>query len=112
MFSFVSLDAKSIEPLAILALAGIAGWFLYAHLKAGQAPSITAAGTGDAVIAADQTALGQAAQISMLQALFGQSSTAQPAPSLATPTYSAPAPATPAPSTSSLGTTTNAGSGA
>jgi hypothetical protein len=32
MFSFVSIDAKHWEPLALLVLAGIALWFMFTHL--------------------------------------------------------------------------------
>lgn len=98
MFSFVSLDAKSVEPIAIVALAAIAGWFLYRFEKGRQdtAQQVTATGTPLAQ---------QVANVAMLQTLFGQ---AQSTPrNTGSPTYAAPATAT-----ATLGAGSNAGSGA
>lgn len=39
MFNLISLNTKDIEGLAILAVAGVAGWFLYQHMKTSQAAS-------------------------------------------------------------------------
>jgi len=101
MFSLFSLEGKSLEPIAILALAGIAGYFLFAHLKAKQAPASAAdlTSTGGTPIAQ------QIANVAMLQSLFGASQTKAPTPG-GSPTYTAPT------SSSTMGTTTNAGSGA
>lgn len=69
LFNF-EIDAKSVEPIAILALAGVAGFFLFRHLNsqnnaAGDTSAIGAAAT------ADSSLFGQLSQLAILQSLTG-----------------------------------------
>jgi hypothetical protein len=90
MLSLFSLDANKIEPIAILALAGIAGYFLFAYLR-GHAPQSTA----DPLAQEQAAYLQQAADVSLLQSLTGQGSgVSSTVAANSQPVYSAPATAT------------------
>ena len=112
MLSLFSIDAKQVEPLLIMAVCAIAGYFMWNHLKASNAsvqPSAV-----DQQGADMNSYMQQVEQISLLQALLGtgssSSSTAQTASSATTTQSSipivAPTPAAP----SATASTTSVGS--
>ena len=73
LFNF-DIDAKSVEPIAIIALAGIAGYFLYQHLQSQQAAAAANTPSAYDQAAADTTAeLEQYQQLALLQAFSGSS---------------------------------------
>jgi hypothetical protein len=73
LFNF-DIDAKSVEPIAIIAVAGVAGYFLYVHLQARNTATSQAAAT-NAAEAPVQSELGGLEQLALLQELTGQAAT-------------------------------------
>jgi flagellar basal body-associated protein FliL len=118
MLSLFSIDAKQVEPLLIMAVCAIAGYFMWNHLKASNASNASAQPSAVDQQGADMNSyMQQVEQMSLLQALLGtgssSSSTAQTAQtaSSATTTQSsipivAPTPAAP----SATASTTSVGS--
>lgn len=71
LFNF-DIDAKSVEPIAIIAVCGVAGYFLWSHLQ--QQKAANAAATTDPLTAlANQTnnAYDNEIQMAELQQMFG-----------------------------------------
>lgn len=112
MLSLFSIDAKQVEPLLIMAVCAIAGYFMWNHLKASNASAQPSA--VDQQGADMNSYMQQVEQISLLQALLGtgssSSGTAQTASSATTTQSSipivAPTPAAP----SATASTTSVGS--
>lgn len=69
VFGLVALDAKTVEPLAIIAVAGVAGYFLWQHLQQQNA----AAQPSQYQVASNETTaqLENLQQLSLLQDLTG-----------------------------------------
>jgi hypothetical protein len=116
--SFISLDATKAEPIAIIALAGFAGYLLYVHLQS-QKQANAQQSASDAASYGPAQYIGEIEQMDLLNSLLGGSSTTGGTSSTtgtnvdpALPTYSSASSTTSATNTSSLGTTTTAGSGA
>ena len=112
MLSLFSIDAKQVEPLLIMAVCAIAGYFLWNHLKTSNASAQPSAASQQG---ADMNSyMQQVEEMSLLQALLGtgssSSSTAQTASSATTTQSSipivAPTPAAP----SATASTTSVGS--
>ena len=98
MFSFVSLDAKTVAPVVVIALAGIAAWFLWTRAKRNQAQA-AAADASAATYNASSLAVnpaGTLGNLALLSALFGSNATGTAATGTAAGqvTYTAPTPST------------------
>lgn len=89
MFNFINLsDARSIVPIALIALAGIAAWFLWTRAKRNDAEANAAASSAYNASAAGVPNTGSLMNLALLQSLFSGSSPAQGASGQVT--YSAP----------------------
>jgi len=82
MFSFVSLDAKSTLPVALIAVAAVAVWFFWSRAKKNEADA-----QAEAVTAAPTE--GQSTTAALLAKLFGTGTAASPA-ATGQVSYSAP----------------------
>lgn len=70
VLSLVGIDAKQFEPLAVMALAGVAGYFLWQHLnQRQQAQSSSITDTSNPALAGGAAALNDLEQLAVLQAL-------------------------------------------
>lgn len=87
MFSLVNLgDWRSIIPVALIGLAGVAAYFLWTRAKANEA---NAAAAQTEASAGSVTNTGQLAGLALLGSLFGGGQATTPATG-GQPTYSAP----------------------
>lgn len=106
-FGLINLDAAKVEPLAIIAVAALAGWWLYSTIQAKQATAAAAQSAADqqnydtygAGYSSDFTQ--QAADVALLNSLMGGGTTNTTATNSSQPTYTAPS------STTGTTTTTN-----
>lgn len=110
IFNF-DIDAKSVEPIAILALCGAAGYFLWRHLQATQAAAASASDPANSLSSQVNSEYDQALQMAELQTMFGGSSTSATVSNSASATLQTVAPVTSNASTTNAGQSTGAASG-